>query len=86
MSGARGDGEKPSEPGRPVHVTVWDDGGAAGSGTRPPVVYVHAVLTWGDDPRHGSAARRPLAAACSSWTTGVTAAAPHRPTASPTRA
>ncbi|POX42645.1 alpha/beta hydrolase [Streptomyces sp. Ru73] len=40
-----------------MHVTVWGDGGAG----RAPVVFVHGILTWGDDERYGFAAQRPLA-------------------------
>ncbi|MFS7875201.1 alpha/beta fold hydrolase [Streptomyces asiaticus] len=41
----------------PVHVTVWEDGGAG----LPAVVLVHGILTWGDDEQYGFAAQRPLA-------------------------
>ncbi|MGI5472831.1 alpha/beta fold hydrolase [Streptomyces sp. CA-132043] len=41
----------------PVHVTVWGEENA----DRPPVVFVHGILTWGDDDRYGFAAQRPLA-------------------------
>ncbi|WP_432045148.1 alpha/beta fold hydrolase [Streptomyces asiaticus] len=41
----------------PVHVTVWEDGGAG----LPAVVLVHGILTWGDDEHYGFAAQRPLA-------------------------
>jgi pimeloyl-ACP methyl ester carboxylesterase len=37
-----------------VHVTEWGSG--------PPAVFVHGVLTWGDDDLYGFAAQRPLAA------------------------
>lgn len=36
-----------------VHVTTWGSG--------PPAVFVHGVLTWGDDELYGFAAQRPLA-------------------------
>ncbi|WP_051871318.1 alpha/beta fold hydrolase [Streptomyces sclerotialus] len=59
----------PAAPGQ-VHVTVWDDGQSDGisernadrnADGRPPVVFVHGILTWGDDDRYGFAAQRPLA-------------------------
>ncbi|GAA0914355.1 hypothetical protein GCM10009575_000330 [Streptomyces rhizosphaericus] len=46
-----------SETAGPVHVTVWEDGGAG----LPSVVLVHGILTWGDDEQYGFAAQRPLA-------------------------
>ncbi|MFE2030692.1 alpha/beta fold hydrolase [Streptomyces hygroscopicus] len=42
----------------PVHVTVWTDGGA----DKPTAVFVHNVITWGDDTAYGFAAQRALAA------------------------
>ncbi|AYG78183.1 2-(acetamidomethylene)succinate hydrolase [Streptomyces hundungensis] len=41
----------------PVHVTVWGEDNVEG----PPAVFVHGILTWGDDDRYGFAAQRPLA-------------------------
>lgn len=40
-----------------VHVTEWGQGAA-----EPPAVFVHGVLTWGDDPLYGFGNQRPLAA------------------------
>ncbi|MFF0465030.1 alpha/beta fold hydrolase [Streptomyces mexicanus] len=45
-------------PRTPVHVTVWEDGGAG----KPTALFVHNVITWGDDAAYGFAAQRPLAA------------------------
>lgn len=42
-----------------VHVTVWDDRGGGGADT--PAVFVHNILTWGDDPEYGFAGQRALA-------------------------
>ncbi|MFP8940206.1 alpha/beta fold hydrolase [Streptomyces fenghuangensis] len=42
----------------PVHVTTWQDGDA----DAPVAVFVHNIMTWGDDTEYGFAAQRPLAA------------------------
>ncbi|MFZ4137917.1 alpha/beta fold hydrolase [Streptomyces koyangensis] len=63
MSGASSNSQSVSEPRRPVHATVWDDRpDSTANEPRWPVVLVHGILTWGDDPRYGFAAQRPLAA------------------------
>ncbi|GAA0451330.1 alpha/beta hydrolase [Streptomyces olivaceiscleroticus] len=49
-------GRRPAGSGS-VHVTVWGDGNT----DRPPAVFVHGILTWGDDDRYGFTAQRPLA-------------------------
>ncbi|NEB02475.1 alpha/beta fold hydrolase [Streptomyces sp. SID13726] len=43
-----------------VHVTEWDD--REGTAEAPPAVFVHNIMTWGDDPEFGFAWQRPLAA------------------------
>ncbi|MFG1853133.1 alpha/beta fold hydrolase [Actinomadura geliboluensis] len=40
-----------------VHATVWDETG----GTGPRALLIHGSTAWGDDPRLGYAAQRPLA-------------------------
>lgn len=43
-----------------VDVTVWDN--REGTAEALPAVFVHSIMTWGDDPAFGFAGQRPLAA------------------------
>ncbi|GAA0995580.1 hypothetical protein GCM10009551_060930 [Nocardiopsis tropica] len=44
----------------PVHVTTWQPTDPSRRGATP-AIFVHGVLTWGDDAAYGFAAQRPLA-------------------------
>ncbi|GAB2878701.1 hypothetical protein GCM10027074_53690 [Streptomyces deserti] len=39
----------------PVHVAVWEDGGA----DKPVALFVHNVITWGTTPRTARGAAPP---------------------------